>query len=307
MLFTISAGRLLPTNEDIEKVVICAMGGSSLPADIVNNICYDKVQITICRHYDIPKWVDKSTLVFVASHSGNTEETLSALEQVKKVTKNIVICTADGKLLEKAQQYNIPYFLMGEGQPRMMTNYFATYMLYVLYRYGLIEDYRKQLLDLEEYLLNLSLDETARDIVNEIGDKLPMIYASTQFSSTARIWKIKFNENSKTQAFWYEFPELNHNEMVGFTNLRTDPIFLILKSNFDHPRIQKRMYIFEELLKDKASFVSIDIQADTIINHIFGTLLLGDWVSYYLAVSTEMDPTPVDMVENFKELMKDEI
>jgi len=295
-----------PEKKNIKNIVLCGMGGSSLPADIVNNICFDELNISLIRDYDLPAWVDKDTLVFINSHSGNTEETLETLEQVILKTKNIVVITAGGELKKKAEELNLDSFIVASDfQPRCMTGYFLVYILHTLFKYGLIEDHREDLLNTISYLEGKNFEDSAKEIVEHIGDSLPIVYSSDQFSSLARIWKIKINENSKTQCFFNVFPELNHNEMVGFTNLRINPTFILLKSSLDHPRVQKRMDIFENLLKEKSTFVSVDVNAGNELEHLLGTLMLGDFVSYYLALKTGVDPTPVDMVEDFKKLMKD--
>ena len=294
-----------PEDKNINKVVLCGMGGSSLPADIVNDICFDDLDIFLCRDYEIPAWVDGSSLVFVNSHSGNTEETLEAYTQAKSLTEHIVVITAGGELEKRAKEDNFPIFKVAlDFQPRCMTGYFLVYILNVLSVYGIIPDHRMSLLETIPYLEEKDFETMAKEIVFNIDESLPIIYSAEQFSSLARIWKIKINENSKTQCFWNVFPELNHNEMVGFTNLRIDPAFILLKSSFDHPRVQKRMEIFEKLMGKKATTVSVDVNGGNQLEQILATLILGDWVSYYLALKTGVDPTPVDMVEEFKKKMK---
>lgn len=119
------------------------------------------------------------------------------------------------------------------------------------------------------------------------------------------VWKIKINENSKTPCFWNYFPELNHNEMVGFTNPQADFSFLMLKDGNDHPQNQKRFDVMAELMRKRGMDVEIiDMVSGSVFYKIFATLYLGDWVSYYLALAYGQDPTPVDMVEEFKDLVK---
>ena len=295
----------LPQDNALSKVLVCGMGGSSLPTDIINNLVFDDCFLHVCRDYDVPDWVDEDTLIFVNSYSGNTEETLDALEMIRKKTKYIVIITAGGILEAKANEYNIPYYTIPLGQqPRAMTGYFIVYMLHVLFEYGFIEDMKSKMLSLISRLQEYDYHTQAQDIVERIANKLPIIYTSDRCSSVARIWKIKINENAKTQCFWNVFPELNHNEMVGFTALRVEPFFILLKSDLDNERVQKRMQIFSDILSQKSYIYQVQMKGDSLLEQIFSALLLGDWVSYYLALSQQVDPTPVDMVEDFKQRMK---
>lgn len=298
--------QVLKTDSEISKILVCGMGGSSLPTDIVNNICENIITIHTCRTYDVPEWIDQDTLVFVNSHSGNTEETLEALNIIQNITSHVVVITSGGKLLEQAQELELPVYIVESGefvQPRAMSGYFMVYMLEVLQSYSLIENHKSQIIRSVNFLEEQNFEAIAKDIVEIIGDQLPIVYTSSEFHSVARIWKIKINENAKTQCFWNVFPELNHNEMVGFTNLRIEPIFIILQSTFDHPRVQKRMDIFAKLMEESSSIITIDMEGNSILEQVLWSMLLGDWTSYYLALSTETDPTPVDMVEDFKKLM----
>ena len=148
-------------------------------------------------------------------------------------------------------------------------------------------------------------------MARKLKNRIPIIYASYQNRELARIWKIKFNENSKVPAFANYFPELNHNEMVGFERISSfqPPIFrpyvLILRDLADHPRIQKRMKLTADILRKKKVAVDfIEINGKDNLSKVFSTLLLSDWASYYLALNYKVDPSPVKTVEDFKQRMK---
>ena len=151
--------------------------------------------------------------------------------------------------------------------------------------------------------------QTARqlgtDLVPALRQATPVIYAASQVETVARIWKIKFNENSKTPAFWNVFPELNHNELVGWTD-RHGPFHLVLlRDASDDTRILARFKKTAELLASHGLPSSeISIEGGSHVEKIFRTLLIGDWASYELALALKHDPMPVDLVEKFKALMK---
>jgi len=288
----------------VKNVIICGMGGSSLPADIINDI-QSQTYIHTCRNYDLPDWVDQDTLVIASSYSGNTEEVLSAIEQAKDITKNIVVITAGGKLMKVAEKQNYQKLILPTGfQPRIATGHILTYLLHTLAEYNLIEKFDNDLKKVEKVLKTEEYKQKAQQIVDLIEDKLPIIYSTVEYSSIARINKIKINENGKTQAFWYVFPELNHNEMAGLKNMRIDPVFIIFKGRHSNPKNIQRAEIFEKILSEVGSFINIETKGESKLEEIMYSLLLGDWISYYMALKSETNPTPVKVVEDFKKMLK---
>lgn len=291
-------------NKNVQNVIVCGMGGSSLPADIINNI-QSKVPVHTCRTYTLPEWVDSNTLVIISSYSGNTEETISALEEAKKRTDNIVVTTSGGRILEEAKTHKYQHLVIPTGfQPRIATGYFVTYMLYILSQYHLVADQTESIQQTQDFMSTQDYQQRAQDVVDKIGDKLPILYTTQDYSSVARINKIKINENGKTQAFWYTIPEMNHNEMAGFTNMRINPVFIIFHGRHAHPRNKKRIEIFEEIMSSIGSFINIPMNGPNKLTEVMDALCLGDWISYYIALKSEIDPSPVDAVENFKKLLK---
>jgi glucose/mannose-6-phosphate isomerase len=118
------------------------------------------------------------------------------------------------------------------------------------------------------------------------------------------IWKIKINENAKTPAFWNYFPELNHNEMVGFTNPQSKFFIIMLKDNDDNPKNLKRYEATADLLKEKnIESEIIDMQVEDVFSKMFLSVTYADWTSYYLALLYNQDPTPVELVEKLKKIL----
>ena len=310
-------GKGLEISKDVEiekpinKIVISGMGGSALPGDLVKLYLKDDIDIPIevSRNYYLTTPVNRETLIFCISFSGNTEETLASYEEAKKEEVSVVIITYDGKLEEIAKKDSLPLVkLIKESptfQPRSATGYMFAAIINVLINSGIVsERHREEIEILDGKLQAFDFESQSKDLAKKLKGKIPLIYASDRFKALARIWKIKFNENSKTQAFWNYFPELNHNEMVGFTDLQGKYQIIILKDKDDHPRVEKRMAITAELLKEKGLETTIiDIQGQDLLTKIFSTLMLGDWISYYLALEYGIDPTPVKMVEDFKKRM----
>ncbi|MFH1563762.1 MAG: bifunctional phosphoglucose/phosphomannose isomerase [Nitrospirota bacterium] len=299
----------------INKIVIAGMGGSALPGDILKIYLSDTTTrqasfpVELSREYSLTTTVDQNTLVFVSSFSGNTEETIASLDEALEKKAKIVIVTAGGKLEELSKKYNIPMVkIIKESptfQPRAATGYFFGIFVSVLANSGIIKDRSNELIELRNFLAKINFEDNAIELAQKLVDHIPIIYTTTKYEScVARIIKIKFNENSKVQAFFNVFPELNHNEMVGWTNIKGKYHFLIIEDVEDDERNKKRMQIFKEILREKnLDFTSLTMQGNTILEKIFSTLYLFDFVSYYLALAYKVDPTPVDIVEGFKQAL----
>jgi glucose/mannose-6-phosphate isomerase len=295
----------------INKIVITGMGGSALPGDVVKTYLDDiTTPIEISRSYSITTPIDTDTLVFASSFSGNTEETISSFYDALNKNAKIIVVSAGGKLEELANEYNLPMVkIIKESknfQPRFATGYFFGIFIKVLSNCEVISDREKELIELSKFLKQLDVEKDAKILASKLIDSIPIIYTSNIYEfSVARIIKIKFNENSKIQAFFNAFPELNHNEMVGFTNIKGNYHFLMIEDADDHPRNKKRMQIFKDILKEKKlNFTTIPMQGNTPLAKIFSTLYLFDFVSYFLALEYKVDPTPVDMVEEFKKALE---
>jgi len=302
---------------DFKSVEVSGMGGSSLPANVLRiylNSIYMKnpkknksFGIYQNRFYSLPHEAYDNCLNFFASYSGNTEETLSSFKEGMKHKLPAVGLAAGGKLAEACEKNHVPCAILPNGiQPRYATGYFFSAMVRILINAGMIEDVSGELSKLSEKLEKsvVALEKEGRAIAKKLKGKTPVIYSSAKFKSLAMIWKIKINENAKTPAFYNFFPELNHNEMVGFTNPQGKFHIITLMDKKDHPQNIKRMEITAKLLKKKGiGNTIIEMPDDNIFNTIFSTLILGDWVSYYLALEYGQDPTPVVMVEELKKML----
>lgn len=296
----------------IEKILWCGMGGSWMAGALLKESGLLTVPLEIHRSYGLPDGATDKTLVIASSFSGNTEETLSAYEEAKKRNLALVGVSSGGKLEEKCTLDGVPFLKIPVNpptmQPRCGTGYFVGIFAQFLSRLGLaVPDAVSQEESLVSYLE--SVKENARKIGEELAPQLtsvtPVIYSSIDYQTVARIWKIKINENSKTAAFWNYFPELNHNEMVGWTSPKGSFHVIILRDENDHPSNLKRMEITSSILQEKGIRVSIvPIAGGTKLERMFSTLLIGDWLSYRLALELGVDPSPVAMVEDFKKRLK---
>ncbi len=302
-----------------ESIMISGMGGSALPGNVLRifiNSTYKgstekRLQVFQNRFYNLPVEAYGNCLNIISSYSGNTEETISAFQECLDNNLPCVGISNGGKVKEMCLANNIPHielpYPFDNFQPRMATGYSVLAMFKLLINSNLIKFDVSQLDGASEKLrLRMDeLEESGKKLAKKLVGKTPIIYSGTRFKSIANIWKIKINENSKTPAFWGFFPELNHNEMVGFTNPQSKFFFVMLLDEEDHPQNIKRFKVMKDLMAKKGMESEIiKITGEDVFEKVFTSLCLGDWASYYLALEYGIDPTPVDMVEEFKELIK---
>jgi len=319
-----------------DSIVLSGMGGSALVGELLQTYLSKKseihspesqnktskkapdsngqnsVTIQVNRSYNLPAESYKSNcLNIISSYSGNTEETLSCFNEALQNNLNCVGVASGGKILEICQAKNIPFIRMPRPdenfQPRFATGYsFSAILSLIADNTGSIFLNEKDFEDAEEKLKsNLEkFDKLGREIAEKIQGKTPVIYAPIQYKSLAMIWKIMFNENSKTPAFWNYFPELSHNEMVGFTKPQGNFHFVMLRDQNDHSQNLKRLNITVGIFKEYGiDSTVLDIPEGDMLYRIFATLQIGSFASYRLAQLYAIDPTPVVMVEKLKKML----
>ncbi len=295
------------------NIVFCGMGGSALPADLFLMLLPHlkeslKQKFIINKNYSLPAEVDENWIGIFNSYSGNTEETLATLQEAKKIgLKQIIIFAHDGELKRIAEQNNYAYISIPDTkQPRLAYGYTIGALLKIMHDSGCIAlDYNQLNQSIEKALAqNIDLLEVAEDLATDLNGKIPLIYTDTTWQALAMVWKINFNENAKTQSFYNVFPELNHNEMVGFTDLLADYQIIILQDNQTAERNKKRMQVFQNILGNKIATKIITMPGDDAFDKFLQTLSLGLWTSYRLAINKGIDPAPVELVEHFKKQLK---
>jgi glucose/mannose-6-phosphate isomerase len=307
----------LPTGfADIDKIVICGMGGSAIGGDLLRSLAskLNKPQIFVNRGYDLPAFVDPKTLVIASSYSGNTEETLSAFKQALTTKCKKFATTTGGKLKELAQENGVPVFTIDyHTQPRAALGYSFIPLIALLCKLDFLEDKSgkiERMAQLLEGLLGKLAENIptslnpAKQLASKLSGKLIVIYSAGILSPVARRWKGQFNENSKAWAFYETFSELNHNAVVGYEfpkQMKNKICIVMLRCPSLHPRILARYQITSEILeKAKVEHEIIDTQGEDDLTQMMSLVFLGDWVSYYLAMLYQIDPTPVKMIDYLK-------
>lgn len=298
-----------------ENIIICGMGGSCFPANLLSLFDF-QIPIFLHRDYSLPYFANKKSLVICVSDSGDTEETLFAYQEALKKNLFIISITSGGKLKKLSIKNKIPFILIPNSSlpPRYTTGYIFTFLVKIISQLKVSENDKKIsqeiLKDLEslEEKLNKKiflLEKNGRGIASKLKNKIPLIYTSSRFKILARILKIKINENAKEPAFWNFFSELNHNEMSFFESASMKKFyFFFLKDKNENPRILKRMNLTLKIIKkNKGKILEIEIKGKNLVEKIFSTLLLGDFISYYLALLYKRDPFSTKLQEDFKKML----
>jgi len=305
----------LPEYEGIQNVILAGMGGSALPAVFLKSWPSILAPFEIVRDYNIPEYVDSNTLFISSSHSGNTEETLSALAEAESKGAKIVVISAGGKLAEHARAKNYPLLTIPGGiQPRMCSFYFLAALVRILQPLGLIADgSAKELHEAGEWLNQQTTnwqpeipakDNPAKKLALELIGKSVVVYSGPKLFPAANKFKICLNENAKNIAWVNQYPELNHNEFIGWTSHPIQKPYAVveIRSNLEHERVQKRFVVTERLLSGKRPApLVIEPEGDTVLKQLLWASNYSDFVSLYVALLNGLNPTPVVLVEKLKE------
>jgi glucose/mannose-6-phosphate isomerase len=300
-------------NGKYENIVLAGMGGSALAALISTSWPGYDVPFEICKNYDIPSYVGPGTFFIASSYSGNTEETLEAFGKAGKKGAYLAAITAGGKLADVAREANIPLLLLLSGmQPRMATLSNFKALLTMFDATGMTSGSADELTSraqtikqaVQAWLPAVPTDKNyAKQLALGVMGKSPVVYAGPKLFPVAYRWKISFNESAKNIAWCNQYPEFNHNEFVGWTSHPTEKPYEIidLVSSFEHERIKKRFEVSDRLLSGKRPAATVvNAEGNDLLDQLLWTVVLGDFVSIYLAILNGLNPTPVDLIEKLK-------
>lgn len=307
----------LPRYREVDHVLVCGLGGSAIGGELLTAYLGNDLgkPLVLNRNYQVPGFVNKGTLAIVCSYSGNTEETLAALEEVASAGAQIVCIAAGGVLAGLAVERGFPLVSLPEGYaPRAAFGYPFVSMLGILARAGLISDRLSEVREsiewvrrrIRNYEPQSPLKENpAKRLAGRLHGRIPVIYGSEgRLGPIARRWATQISENAKQLAYFNQLPEMNHNEIVGWEHPAAwlpGIAAVFLRDHQDHPRVQIRTEITRDLLESKVEGV-VECWSDGSkwLERMWTLIMLGDFASVYLAILNREDPTPVDIIEDFK-------
>jgi len=301
-----ASAKLSPIKSPIDKIIICGLGGSGIGGTIVKEILFDEctVPIEVLKSYSLPLYVNEHTLVICSSYSGNTEETLECYSIAQKHKANIICVTSGGKLLEWAKKDgNDAIVLPGGMPPRSCLGYSLTQLLHIISHYGLapqksveIDSIADTLQKEQEAIMN-----EAHHIAKKLYDKMPVIYCTALHEGVAIRLRQQLNENSKILCWHHVLPEMNHNELVGWSQAYPEIAVIIFQDKDEHPRNQLRWEFCKKIFKKySGEVIEIYSKGDTAVAKKLYWIHFGDWVSYFLSEQRNVDAMDIQVINNLK-------
>jgi glucose/mannose-6-phosphate isomerase len=291
----------------IQNVVITGLGGSGIGgsaiADLVSGEA--RVPITVNKNYDIPAFVGRHTLVIACSYSGNTEETLQAVQKAEEQGAIIACISSGGTLKSKAEKNGWNCLSMiGGNPPRSMFAYPFSFLLYYLRAYGVIDTEAQAYIQAGIKLLEAeqeNIKAAAEELAQKLQDSTVQILACSGNLGVAARMRQQLNENAKMLCWEAEVPEMNHNELVGWEGGNKMFSCLFLRRESDNPRNQKRMDIIKGIIAEKTPHVfELWAKGDSDIERALYLVHFGDWVSYYLSELNEVDIMDIKSIDLLK-------
>ena len=301
----------------IDNIIIAGMGGSAIGGDVVYSLIKNEIKIPfiVNRGYDLPNWANHSTLIICSSYSGNTEETISILEEAKSLGAKVIGITTGGVLESLCKDYNFDFVNIPSGlQPRAAIAFSFIPLVYILKKSGLINVKVKNWLESSANLIKskrgeYSLEEENNPVyqlAKKLYNKLPIIYADAESLETVAVrLKGQICENSKILAYHSIYPEMNHNEIVGWQNnqeLFSRYYVLWLMDKDMNGRNKSRQSIISEILSDlNINQQQIKVDGNDFKERFLLLIHYGDWLSYWCAILHNTDPSPVENIQILKD------
>jgi glucose/mannose-6-phosphate isomerase len=303
----------LPQPDHVRSLTLCGMGGSAVAGDIVRALFSGRlgVPIDIVRSPSLPEHCETQSVVVVASYSGNTAETLGCLEEAVARGCRVVAVTSGGRLAERCADERLPVVRVPGGmQPRAALGHLAFGTLGALEAAGLVPsveaDVEETVSIVRKIVAALGPEaprNLAKEIAYRIGDRVPVIWGAEGIGAVAAMrWKTQINENAKWPAFWSAMPELDHNEIVGWSEGAGAGFFLVmLRHDGEDPGVAPRFPLSLEAIRGAGlGHEEVRAAGESPLARLISLVVVGDFTSVYLALRRGVDPTPVEAIDRLK-------
>lgn len=307
------AGDLKPLAEQPTLVVLSGLGGSASGGDFAKALfeVTGPVPFLVNREYHMPSYVGQKTVVFCSSYSGNTEETLSSYADAQAVGARIICVTSGGKLAELARRDGHDLFIVPGGQPpRTALGFMLIPVLVACVRLGLIPDpnFDEAFTALDGVASQYGVeapDNQAKVLAKLMFGGLPILYGlGTWQSIVAYRWKCQINENAKVHCWTHAFPELCHNEILGWVKAGEQNVGkyvgVILQDGSESAKMKKRVEVTEGLVGELCHFHTVNAHGNGLLAKMLSLVSIGDFVSIYLAALNRVDPENIDWLNLLK-------
>lgn len=293
--------------KNIQNIIITGLGGSGIGGTIISELINDScpVPIIVNNDYFLPSFANSNTLLVVSSYSGNTEETLQVMNEAIAKKVQIVCVTSGGKVLELAKQHQFEFIeIPGGNPPRSCLGYSLVQLIKILVAKGFAPASLMNDLDSSIQLLideKASIKVNAMTIAKKLSGQIAVIYSLGSCEGVSVRFRQQINENSKALCWHHVFPEMNHNELVGWTEVNKHLTVVTFHTSFDYARTKKRYEVCKPIFEKYAKEV-IDITAHgkSKLEQFFYLINIGDWISCYIADIKDIDPVEVNVIDHLK-------
>ena len=301
------AAKLNASSKEVRNVLICGLGGSGIGGSIVRELVMNEsaTPIELAKGYFIPAYVNENSLVIISSYSGNTEETLQCMEQAMQKKAKIVCITSGGKVAEIAGTKKLDHILVPGGMPpRSCLGYSLTQLFFILSFNKIIasdldSSFQSaiKLIDAEEKNIIAEAERISSLLLN----KFPVIYATTNYEGIAIRFRQQLNENAKVLCWHQVIPEMNHNELVGWTQKNENVSVIIFRDRDEYERNNTRIEINKKVIAQFAGGITeIWSKGKSAIEKAIYFIHLGDWISVLLAEKRGVDAMEIEVINRLK-------
>jgi len=294
-------------SSEIRNVVITGLGGSGIGGSIISQIVDTeiKVPVLVNKDYFLPAFADKHSLVIVSSYSGNTEETIAAMNTAIDKGSKVVCVTSGGIILETARSKNLDHIVIPGGMPpRACLAYSFTQLFYILNGFGLIGDWYKNDFETSIHLLDHEEEHICSEayyLAEKLHRKIPVIYSQANYEAVCVRFRQQINENSKMLCWHHALPEMNHNELVGWTIPNDKLAVVFFRNETDYERTKARMELTKQVVTKYTPYVfEVYSKGETQLQRSLYLIHFGDWVSWYLSEIRNIDATEVNVIDFLK-------
>jgi len=304
-----------------EAIIVAGMGGSAIGGELLKDWSRDSTitPIEVCREYHLPAYANRKTLVLVTSYSGETEETLSVFLEALKKKCMILAISSGGTLQEFAQKLSVPHLPVPGGMaPRATLPYLFIPLPIILQKIGNVSNVDRELVETVNILKQVSAENSpeilsdqnpAKTLAYGILETTPAIYGFQFYRAVAQRFKTQINENSKNPAKWEIFPELDHNEIVGWENARefAGHFSVIFIRDREEPiEIRRRIEVSRDIINHVLTkLFEVWSKGKAKLAKMSSVVCMGDFTSVYFAVLRGVDPTPVKSIDVLKRRLKE--
>jgi glucose/mannose-6-phosphate isomerase len=305
----------LPSASGVTAVAYCGMGSSAIGGEVLAAIAAPRLRIPVgvVRTSELPEWVGPHVLVVASSYSGTTGETLSLFEEAVERGCRVVVVTSGGELARRAEELGLGRVVVPGGlMPRAAFGSMALGALGALEVMGLVPalgpDVEEAALELDGVLGEQGPDvptatNPAKRLAAEIGERVPVIWGADGVGAVAaERWKTQFNENAKVPAFAASMPELDHNEVVGWSEGRGERFAVIaLRHEGESPDVAARFGPSLEIAAASGALVrEVGARGRSSLARLLTLVQMGDLVATYLGLARGVDPSPIDAIVRLK-------